>query len=114
MHRGLSYYLLYLFHVTQWSRRPKQGLHTTAFIEKSHLEQTHIFTMDAFKAIIESSICIQSPPRWQKAPFFLAATAQDVELKSTPIKGGGNLTGGDRFTALFIMLQWAYPIITSW
>lgn len=23
-----------------------------------------------------------------------------------------NLTGGDRFSALFIMLQWAYPVIT--
>lgn len=30
------------------------------------------------------------------------------------MKRGDNLTGGDRFSALFIMLQWAYPIITAW
>lgn len=34
-----------------------------------------------------------------------AGATQDVELESILIKTGENLTGGDRFTALFIMLQ---------
>lgn len=125
---SLSYCLLYLLRATLWSRQTQTWrLHTAAFVEERNSSRAR-FTGDTYLQMSKPEVTFALKASSSHVVFVFSlhhtdeklntskiSLVQDKELKSTLVKKrGDNLTGGDRFSALFIMLQWAYPIITAW